>query len=222
MATRYAAAGDKLVPLLKDSAPRVQFFAAEALGRIAHKPATAALVSMLAGNDDRDVYLRHAGSLALASTGDAPRSRRPQHESRAVRLAAVIALRRMGNAGVARFLADKDELVVVEAARAINDDGGIEGGLGRWPRHWARRDSRASRCFAAPSARTSGSGRPSAAERVAAFAADPARPAVLRVEAVSLGVWSAPSPLDRVDGFHLGSAMQQPRDDPPRALRCSR
>ena len=38
-------------------------------------------------------------------------------------------------------------------------------------------------------------------------------PAVLRVEAVSaLGVWSAPSPLDRVDGFHLGSAMQQPRD----------
>ena len=128
---RYAAAGDRLVPLLKDSAPRVQFFAAEALGRIAHKPATAPLVSMLAANDDRDVYLRHAGSLALASIGDASALEAlAQHESRAVRLAAVIALRRMANAGVARFLADKDELVVVEAARAINDDGGIEGGLG--------------------------------------------------------------------------------------------
>jgi hypothetical protein len=128
---RYAAAGDKLVPLLKDSAPRVQFFAAEALGRIAHKPATAALVSMLAANDERDVYLRHAGSLALASIGDAAALEAlAQHESRAVRLAAVVALRRMGNAGAARFLADKDELVVVEAARAINDDGGIEGGLG--------------------------------------------------------------------------------------------
>jgi mono/diheme cytochrome c family protein len=36
---------------------------------------------------------------------------------------------------------------------------------------------------------------------------------VVRVDGVSaLGVWSAPSPLDRVDGFHLGGAMQQPRD----------
>ena len=71
------------MPLLKDSAPRVQFFAAEALGRIAHKPATAALVSMLAGNDDRDVYLRHAGSLALASIGDASALEAlAQHESR--------------------------------------------------------------------------------------------------------------------------------------------
>ena len=46
---RYAAAGDRALPLLKDdAAPRVQFFAAEALGRIAYKPAVSALVSMLA------------------------------------------------------------------------------------------------------------------------------------------------------------------------------
>jgi glucose/arabinose dehydrogenase/HEAT repeat protein len=211
---RYAAAGDKLVPLLKDSAPRVQFFAAEALGRIAHKPATAALVSMLAGNDDRDVYLRHAGSLALASIGDAPALEAlAQHESRAVRLAAVIALRRMGNAGVARFLADKDELVVVEAARAINDDGGIEGGLGALAATLGEARFKSEPLLRRAISASLRVGTTAAAERVAAFAADPARPAAARVEAVSaLGVWSAPSPLDRVDGFHLGSAMQQPRD----------
>ena len=39
---------------------------------------------------------------------------------------------------------------------------------------------------------------------MAAFAADVKRPEPLRVEAVSiLGVWAAPSPLDRVDGFYL-------------------
>jgi quinoprotein glucose dehydrogenase len=211
---RYAATGDRLLPLLNDAAPRVQFFAAEALGRLAHKPAVTALVSMLARNDDRDVYLRHAGSLALASIGDGSALEAlAQHESRAVRLAAVIALRRTGNAGVARFLADKDELVVVEAARAINDDGGIEGGLAALAATLAE-----ARFTSEPLVRRSISanlrlGTGATAERVAAFAADVTRPAALRVEAVSaLGVWAAPSPLDRVDGFHLGTAMQQSRD----------
>jgi len=211
---RYAAAGDKLVPLLKDSAPRVQFFAAEALGRIAHKPATAALVSMLAANDERDVYLRHAGSLALASIGDAAALEAlAQHESRAVRLAAVVALRRMGNAGAARFLADKDELVVVEAARAINDDGGIEGGLGALAATLGEARFKSEPLLRRAISANLRLGTTAAAERVAAFASDTARAAVVRVDAVSaLGVWSAPSPLDRVDGFHLGSAMQQSRD----------
>ena len=218
---RYAAAGEKLVTLLKDSAPRVQFFATEALGRIAHKPATAALVSMLAANDDRDVYLRHAGSLALASIGDAA-ALEPlaQHESRAVRLAAVVALRRMGHAATARFLADKDELVVVEAARAINDDGGIEGGLGALAATLGEARFKSEPLLRRAISANLRLGTTAAAERVAAFASDTARPAVVRVDAVAaLGVWSAPSPLDRVDGFHLGTAMQQSRD--PSAARAA-
>jgi quinoprotein glucose dehydrogenase len=211
---RYAAAGDKLVPLLKDSAPRVQFFAAEAVGRIAYKPATAALVSMLAANDDRDVYLRHAASLALASIGDASALEAlARHGSRAARLGAVIALRRMANAGVARFLADNDELVVAEAARAINDDGGIEGGLAALAATLGEARFKSEPLLRRAISANLRVGTSAAAERVAAFAADGARPAPLRVEAVAaLGVWPAPSPLDRVDGFHLGSAMQQPRD----------
>ena len=58
----------------------------------------------------------------IAALVDATRTAR-------VRIAAVVALRRMKDAGVARFLADQDEYIVTEAARAINDDGGIEGAL---------------------------------------------------------------------------------------------
>jgi putative heme-binding domain-containing protein len=211
---RYGAAGDRLVALLADTAPRVQFFAAEALGRIAYKPAVSALVSMLVKNDDRDIYLRHAGSLALASIGDAAALEGlAQHESRAVRLAAVIALRRLQHAGVARFLADKDELIVVEAARAANDDGGIEGAVAALAATLAE-----SRFTSEPLLRRAISanlrlGTAAAAERVAAFATNAAASAALRAEAISvLGVWPAPSPLDRVDGYHLGTAVQQARD----------
>ena len=211
---RHAAAADKLMPLLADQAPRVQFFAAEALGRIGHKPASAALVDMLVKNDDRDVYLRHAGSLALAAVGDAPALEAlAGHSSSAVRLAAVTALRRMRHAGVARFLADADERIVAEAARAINDDGGIVQAL---PALGAV--LRESRFKSEPLIRRAISanlrvGTTEAADRVAAFAADTSRAAPMRVEAVSaLGVWTAPSPLDRVDGYYIGGDAAQGRD----------
>ena len=127
---RYAPAAANLVPLLADSAPRARFFAAEALGRIAHKPAAAPIVAMLAANDDKDVYLRHAGSLALSRIGDsAALGALSQHPSRGVRIAAIIALRRLRSAEVARFVTDSDDAIVLEAARAINDDGSIEAAL---------------------------------------------------------------------------------------------
>src|SRR4029450_4353801 len=116
-----------LLPVVAEAAPRARVFAAEALGRLADGAAIPTLVQMLAGNDDRDANLRHAGSLALARIGDASQiAALNRHGSRAVRTAAIVALRRMRHPDVARFLDDQDERVVTEAARAINDDGGIE------------------------------------------------------------------------------------------------
>ena len=211
---RHAAAADRLLPLLGDAAPRAQFFAAEALGRIGHKAAVAPIVTMLAKNDDRDVYLRHGAITALAAIGDAAALEAlASHDSRPVRLAAVVALRRMRSAGVAKFLTDKDELVVVEAARAANDDGGIEGAL---PALAATLGE--ARFTSEPLLRRAISaslrvGTVADAERVGAFAADTSRAVKLRAEAVSaLGVWPAPSTLDRVDGSYLGAAPQQARD----------
>ena len=202
---RYGAASGDLLPLLHDPRPRPRFFAAEALGRVRHAAAIPSIIEMLAENDDEDVYLRHAGALALARIGETgPVVALANHPSRAVRLAAVIALRRMHDAGVARFLSDRDELVVTEAARAINDDGGIEGALRALA---AVLDSAHS---AEPLVRRALSanlrvGTEEAARRVATFAARASENDAMRVEAISvLGVWPKPSILDRVDGTHLG------------------
>ena len=209
---RYSAAASNLVPLLADSAPRVRFFAAEALGRMAYKPAAPQIVAMLAANEDKDVYLRHAGSLALSRLGDAAAiGALSSNSSRGVRIAAVVALRRLRSPEVARFVIDSDETVVLEAARAINDDGSIEGALPALAR--ILEDKR----FAAESIlrRTISAnlkvGSPEALARMAAFAADTSRPLPMRVEAVAaMGVWVSPSPMDRVDGIYIGQA--KPRD----------
>ena len=98
-----------------------------------HKPATDPLIDLLIANDNQDIYLRHAGSLALARIGDeAAVAALSDHDSRSLRIAAVVALRRMKSPEVSRFLADKDEYIVAEAARAINDDFSIEPALRPW------------------------------------------------------------------------------------------
>ena len=206
---RYGAASSDLVPLLLDPVPRPRFFAAEALGRIRYRPAIEPLIAMLAENDDEDVYLRHAGVTALARIGVAePVVALASHPQRGVRLAAVVTLRRMRNAGVARFLSDRDELVVTEAARAINDDGGIEGAL---PALASVLDSTFSteallRRVINANLRV---GTEDAVRRVARFAARASANDAMRVEAISvLGVWPKPSVLDRVDGTSLGPVQR--------------
>jgi hypothetical protein len=71
---RYGPAASTLVPMLRDASPRVRFFAAEALGRDAYRQAFQPIVEMLAANNEEDVYLRHAGALALSRIGPATRS----------------------------------------------------------------------------------------------------------------------------------------------------
>lgn len=219
---RHAAAGDSLVPLLGDAAPRARLFAAEALGRVAHAPAVPALVAMLAENDDRDVHLRQAGVTALARIGrPAPVAALSAHASRGVRLAAVVALRRMRSPEVARFLDDGDEAVVTEAARAINDEGGIEAARPALARVLER-----GRAAGAPLVRRAIAagqrlGTPEALARVAAFAERAGAPDTLRAEAIAaLGTWPKPSPFDRVDGAWLGPAA--PRDPAPARAAVAR
>lgn len=209
---RYAAAADALLPLLADTtAGRVPFFAAEALGRLGHTPAVQPIIDMLAVNNDEDVYLRQAGAIALARIGEADALvALEDHPSRAVRLAAVVALRRMQHPGVARFLDDADEYIVTDAARAINDDSSIEAAmpelaalLGQTPfdnEPLLRRVINANLRV----------GGPDAAARLAAFAGTDA-PSPLCAEALAtLGSWPDPSVVDRVDGVHRGTLERNP------------
>src|SRR5690606_21344805 len=123
-------AGEALMTLLEDEYRRARFFAAEALGRIAYEPAIDQIINLLEANNDEDAYIRHAASLALARIGKAePIVALSNHPSRAVRMGAVLALRRLSHPGITNFLDDEDEYIVTEAARAINDDFSIEPAL---------------------------------------------------------------------------------------------
>jgi putative membrane-bound dehydrogenase-like protein len=197
---------DALVALLEDRSARARFFAAEALGRLAYAPAVPGLVKMLADNNDSDVNLRHAGSLALSRIGDASSlAVLSGHGSRAVRVAAVVALRRMRSSEVARFLEDADERVVTEAARAINDDGGIAGAVPSLARMLEERRFAGEPLLRRALSANLRLGSEAARARVTAFANDPGRPAAMREEAGAVLVaWPSPSPLDRVDGTYHG------------------
>ena len=117
-------------PLLKDSSPRVRFFAALALGHHGKELNTAtgillpnaspSLIELLRDNNDADAYIRHAAVMGLAGIGDvAVLTRAATDPSAAVRIGALLALRRLGKTEAATFLNDSDPKVATEAGLAI-------------------------------------------------------------------------------------------------------
>ncbi|WP_417384953.1 PVC-type heme-binding CxxCH protein [Gimesia sp.] len=189
-----------LIDLLKNPYARVQYFAAVALGKLEAPTAVAGLLELLKQNNNADPMLRHAGMLALTRIGNTDALiAAANHESAAVRLAAVVALRRLQRKEVSLFLQDSDPLVVLEAARAINDE----------PITDAVADLAAVSITADMSDALlrrvmNANFRMGTAENaavVARIAADTKVPEVLRLEAIEeLNQWNEPAPLDRVLG----------------------
>jgi len=203
---RHEGAGDKLVTLLKHPSLRVQFFAAEALGRTADEQGIQPIIEMLAANNDDDAWLRHGGVLALARIGKAaPLIALKDSPSRALRIAGVVALRRMQDPAVAEFLQDADEYIVTEAARAINDDWSIEAALPA-----LAMVLKEDRFTGEPLLRRAINAnlRVGKAENLALLAEYISRetaPEAMRAEALAaLSGWAKPSVLDRVDGRYRG------------------
>jgi putative heme-binding domain-containing protein len=208
---RTAAAASALMPLVQDPNPRVRYFATIALGRIGHRPAMPAVVAMFAADSEQDVYLRSAAVVALTGFGDrAALASLATHASRGVRLAAVVSLRRLQDAGAARFLDDADPLVVTEAAGAINDEGGILAALPALARVLERPGIGGNPLVRRAISANLRVGDAAAVARVAAFARRTGLPEPLRVEAIAtLGVWGAPSNMDRVDGSWIAPLPQR-------------
>ena len=101
---------------------RERFYAAMALGKLGGTAAARAVLEMARQNDDRDPYLRHAAVMALYGIKDRTVLRQAgQDKSAAIRLAALLALRKFESPEIAKFLEDSDPRIVLEAARAIND-----------------------------------------------------------------------------------------------------
>lgn len=194
----YQPAGPALAKLVKDSNPRVQLLAAIALGKLKFKPAVKSLLEVLAEDDNRDPTLRHGIVMGLAGCATREElvatARMPLP---AIRLGAVVALRRMGNPGLTAFLADTDPVVVTEAVRAIHD------------LHLVQELPAVAKLLGQPGLTDAATRRVLSANyqlgtmenatAVAAFVGNPLNEDHLRLEALrELDSWNSPGPLDRV------------------------
>ena len=136
--TRSGFALERVKASLFDSNPRVRLQAALALHHLAGPKDLEDIVAYIVANGDEDVFRRHGGVRAL--TGAARGWPEllvdlHEHDSVAVRLAAVVAIRRLHETdeerktledseeyrGLALFLGDENENVITDAARGIHD-----------------------------------------------------------------------------------------------------
>ena len=209
---KHKEAGASLIPVLENSYPRAVFFAAQALGRIEHGAAVTPLITMLEKNNDADNYIRHAGVLALSRIGQVePMAALSNNSNRALRIAAVLVLRRLKSEKVALFLQDADEYVVTEAARAINDDLSIEKALPALAATLSEKRFTSEALLRRGINACLRVGTEKELDLLVAFAKRADLKPAIRAEALAtLGVWANPSTLDRVDGRVRGKIERDP------------
>ena len=191
--------GDRLMALLENESAPVRFQAAIALGKLQATEAVEPLVAMIEANDNEDALLRHAGVMGLNGTASIKQLMSlADHASPAVRLAAVLALRRQAAPEIARFLADADPFVVAETARSIYDlpiPGALPALAERIAQPAFSHDEFARRVLYA----NFRLGTEAHAQAVAKFATRATIAEPLRLEAVRLlADWSLPSAKDRL------------------------
>ena len=117
-----AQAGPALIELLQDESLRIKSVAALSLGKIGSVEAVGPLLGMIREVGIQDPYLRHGAVMGLsgcAQAGDL--AQLAADPSAAVRMSALLALRRLADPGVSRFLTDARLEIVTAAARAIYD-----------------------------------------------------------------------------------------------------
>lgn len=197
---RVAEAFDGLIARLKDESARVRFFAAQSLGKLERADAADPLLALLKENADQDEYLRHAAVMGLAGSKNVPvLAGSSRSESRAVRMGALLALRRLGRPEVTLFLRDTDRMIVREAAIAINDTP-IESALGDLASLLANPVADEPTMLRAINAAFR-LGQPQHAKALADYAARNGGSPKLRSEALAqLALWPEPPARDRVVG----------------------
>jgi quinoprotein glucose dehydrogenase len=217
---RYLDAYLGIVQHLKVEDPRVRFCAALALGKLGKVDALPHIVDMLRDNADRDPFLRHAGVMALVLIDDRESilsiSRDP---SPSVRLASLLSMRRLGMREVTLFLNDAEPRLVLEAARAINDQP-IDESLPHLAESIGRTGMSEPLLYRVVNAHYRLKQKANA-EALAKFAGRPDVPEALRLEALDcLKTWDEPSNRDRIVGLYRPSPPA-PAAEAGNALRAN-
>jgi len=211
--SRSGLAGEALVAALDDESPRVVSFAAIGVGKCGNAQALPRLIEILAENNNRDPFLRHAAVQGMWYLNERERILKERlNESAAVRLGVVLFLRRLQDPRVKYFLDDTDKQVRHAAIRAIND----ENLLTALPDLAAQIEpfARAADAIEMPAdhrdaiihARLINAnfrvGTTECAERLLAYAAQPKLPTLLREQALlALEEWPDPTPIDPTTGY---------------------
>jgi quinoprotein glucose dehydrogenase len=204
---RSKAAYDRLVALLGDASPRVRYFATIGLGKIGRRDALPAVLDLLRKNTLGDRVLQHAGIMALAWMGDVDPAL-SKDPSVAVRLAALVALRKLRRPELARFLSDPDPRVVLEAARAIYDES-VDPAYPELAKLLGDPKAPERALLRAANAAF----RLGDAKGLATFAARKDMPASARTEALQiLSTWESPSGRDRLMGIWRPVPSRDPRE----------
>jgi quinoprotein glucose dehydrogenase len=200
---KLANARGTLEKALNDPAARVEFFAAQGLGKLANEASVPALLALLERNADKDAYLRHAASYALSKIGlNAALDAGAKSPSRSVRLGVLLAYRHLESPRIAQFLGDSDAFLVREAAEAINDAditngfGPLAGALAKAPVDDVALVERAINA----NYRLGG---PERAQALANYSTNDKANAEMRAEALlQLGLWGATPQRDRIVGIY--------------------
>ena len=111
-----------LLAKLKDSEPRVQFFASQSLAKLPSIENLPGLIELLDKNQNKDVYIRHGCVVALAAINDSKAlSAFSKSSSLGIRMGATLALRQLESEEISNFLTDANQEIADETARAIYD-----------------------------------------------------------------------------------------------------
>lgn len=217
------ASPERLIALLADPEPRVRLKAATALGqRITPETETAALdavSAMLTQNADEDGYLRHGGVMALMGMSEPALRRAARDDSPAIRLAALLAMRRRAMPDVAEMLSDPEPRLVIEAARAIHDER-IEQAMPALADVLNRRQLSDRLGYRVLNAHYR-LGERANADALAQFAARESEGEPLRLEAMRmLGEWAKPGRRDRITGM-TQSLPERSAEDAKATLRAA-
>ena len=210
--SRKTVAGEALVAALADSSDRVKSFAAIGVGKCGIVTALPKLLEVLAANDNRDPFLRHACVQGMWYLNEREKIlKEVKNESAGVRLGVLLALRKLEDPRVKYFLPDADPAIRTEAIRAIHDLDLVTAmpdlarglqlytdaaeGL-RLPQD--HRDTLIQTRLINANFRVGGT---EEASRLLAYAAQSKLPTILREQALlALLEWRKPTPVDSVTG----------------------